>query len=78
MITWTHRGQPRPYADHIYAGRVTAPILYKAKEDIANAMNVQQIYDIGEDHQWYEPHFTKFQLVAPTTWDFIIVIAYTG
>ena len=77
MITWKQSGQPRPYADHIYSGTITADSESDVRVELTAAIR-DRIYNIDEAYPWHAPHFTQLKLVSPNTWEFIIERAYTG
>lgn len=77
MITWTQQGQPRPYADSIFAGTVTAESEADARVLIVKARYNNPIYNIGEPCEWWQSRFTKFKMVESGKWEFSVTQPYT-
>jgi hypothetical protein len=73
----TQCGQPRAYADSIYAGTVWADSEQEAREKLAK-MRYTEILDKQDKERWHLPYFTKFRAVKPREWEFSITEEYTG
>ena len=77
-IEFTQCGQPRPYADSIYAGVVTADSEDDARAKLAKMRGREAIFDKQDRDRWSHPYFTTFSLIEPGKWRFHIVEEYTG
>lgn len=76
-IELTQCGQPRHYADSIYAGTVTAESEAEAREKLTKMRGVREILDRQDKDRWSCPYFTEFDQVEPGKWKFHIVEEYT-
>ena len=71
-------GQPRPYADSIYSGTVTAESEEEAKGKLASMRHVPEILPKQDSVRWSCPYFRSWRKINETTWGFVIVEEYTG
>ena len=76
-IELTQCGQPRPYADSIYAGTVIAETEEDARRRLAKLLHTDKILD-KQSAEWWRPYFTRFEKTEDNTWKFRIVREYTG
>lgn len=79
-IQLTQCGQPRAYADSIFAGSVWAESEAEAREKLqAMRGTTKPILDRqGKGDEWSRAYFTKFHHVGSGKWEFRIVEEYTG
>jgi hypothetical protein len=77
-IKLTQCGQPRPYADSIFAGTVEAQSEEEARKKLASMRHTTEILDKQSPEEWSRPYFTSFRQAGPGEWAFRIVEEYTG
>jgi hypothetical protein len=79
-IKLTQCGQPRPYADSIYAGTVTAESEQEARDKLQEMRGTTRpILDKqGGGDDWSRSYFTKFRKSGESVWEFSITQPYTG
>ena len=77
-IELTQCGQPRPYADSVYAGTVKAESEQEAKEKLAKMRHRKAILEKQDEVAWSSPYFTQFVKIDEGKWKFTIIEEYTG
>lgn len=77
-IELTQCGQPRSYADSVYAGTVEAASESEAREKLAKMRHVPAIRDKQDKEHWSSPYFTEFTMTEEGKWRFRIIEEYTG
>ena len=78
-IKTTQYGQPRPYADSVYAGTIHAESEQQARDDLQLMRGASKpILDDRKGESWSRPYFTEFKEIEPGLWKFRIVEEYTG
>ena len=77
-ITLKQCGQPRPYADSVYSGTVTAESEEEAKGKLALMRHVKAIFPKQDPIRWSSPYFRSWHQIDETTWEFVIIEEYTG
>ena len=77
-IELTQAGQPRPYADSVYAGTVKADTKEEARTVLSTWQRVETIPDRQDKEKWSWPYFTKLRERETGLWEFTFVKEYTG
>lgn len=73
-ITYTQAGQPRPYADSVYRGHVTADSRQEAVETLSTAFR----HDLeGEEQEWHHPRLESLSEASNGLWAFHIILPFT-
>ena len=77
-VKWKQWGQPRPYADSIYSGLITADTERQAKEHLRQCRGqTAPIKSKADKRDWWEAYFDDFFPEAQGIWRFRIIEPYT-
>lgn len=76
-IDLTRCGQPRPYADSVWEGTVTANSEQAARDKLAEMLYGEVILDRQDKEFWSRPYFTRFTRIEDGKWEFRIVEEFT-